>query len=213
MFTGIVEEMGEVIAVERAGAGAHVRIAASIVLTDITVGASVAVNGCCLTATEFGDDWWVADAVPETLDRTNIGDLSPGSGVNLERPLAADGRYGGHVVQGHVDGVGTVVDSADLDDGSRRYTFAIPPPLAPYVVEKGSIALDGVSLTVASVSDTHIDVALIPHTLAVTTLGQRSIGDTVNVETDIMGKYVERLLQTGRIDMPAPTITTSGAVG
>jgi riboflavin synthase len=207
MFTGIVEELGRVRSIDQHGDGASITIEAGTVLSDATIGASVAVNGCCLTVIEFSVDHWVTDAVPETLDRTNLGRLVPGDRVNLERPLAVGGRYGGHVVQGHVDGVGTVMNIVELDDGSRRFTFAVPPELARYVVEKGSIALDGISLTVASVDETRLDVAVIPHTLAVTTLGRREVGDTVNVETDILGKYVERLLQAGATDLPRPTTT------
>ncbi len=207
MFTGIIEELGRVRSIDPHGDGASITIEAGTVLSDATIGASIAVNGCCLTVTEFSADHWVADAVPETLDRTNLGLLVSGDRVNLERPLAVGGRYGGHVVQGHVDGVGTVVNIVELGDGSRRFTFAVPPELARYVVEKGSIALDGISLTVASVDATRLDVAVIPHTWAVTTLGQRQVGDTVNVETDILGKYVERLLHAGVTDRSRPTTT------
>ncbi len=207
MFTGIIEELGRVRSIDPHGDGASITIEAGTVLSDATIGASIAVNGCCLTVTEFSADHWVADAVPETLDRTNLGLLVSGDRVNLERPLAVGGRYGGHVVQGHVDGVGTVVNIVELGDGSRRFTFAVPPELARYVVEKGSIALDGISLTVASVDATRLDVAVIPHTWAVTTLGQRQVGDTVNVETDILGKYVERLLHAGATDRSRPTTT------
>ena len=136
-----------------------------------------------------------ADAVPETLDRTNLGALGPGDPVNLERPLAANGRYGGHVVQGHVDGTGEVQSIEELDDGSYRYTFSLPPELASYVVEKGSIAIDGISLTVADVSPTSFSIAIIPHTHAVTAMGQRQVGDTVNLEADVLAKYVERLVR------------------
>ncbi len=207
MFTGIIEELGRVRSIDPHGDGASITIEAATVLNDAAIGASIAVNGCCLTVTGFAADHWVADAVPETLDRTNLGLLVAGDRVNLERPLAVGGRYGGHVVQGHVDGVGTVMNIVELDDGSRWFTFVAPPELARYVVEKGSIALDGISLTVASVDETLLDVAVIPHTLAVTTLGQRQVGDTVNVETDILGKYVERLLQAGVIDHSRPTTT------
>ncbi len=207
MFTGIIEELGRVRSVDPHGAGASITIEARTVLSDATVGASISVNGCCLTVTELSTDHWVADAVPETLDRTNLGRLVAGDRVNLERPLAVGGRYGGHVVQGHVDGVGTVMNIVELDDGSWRFTFAAPPQLGQYVVEKGSIALDGISLTVASVDEAQFDVAVIPHTWAVTTLGRRRVGDTVNVETDILGKYVERLLHAGVIDRSRPTTT------
>ena len=170
-------------------------IAASTVLDDVEMGASIAVNGCCLTVVEWGDDWWSADAVPETMDRTNLGGLAPGDPVNLERPLAANGRYGGHVVQGHVDGTGEVHSIEELDDGSWRFTFTLPSELANYVVEKGSIAVDGISLTVAAVTPSTFSIAIIPHTFAVTAMGQRNVGDTVNLEADVLAKYVERLVR------------------
>ena len=170
-------------------------IAASTVLGDVEMGASIAVNGCCLTVVEWGDDWWAADAVPETMDRTNLGGLAPGDPVNLERPLAANGRYGGHVVQGHVDGRGEVQSIEELDDGSWRFTFTLPSELANYVVEKGSIAVDGISLTVAAVTPSTFSIAIIPHTFAVTAMGRRNVGDTVNLEADVLAKYVERLVR------------------
>lgn len=195
MFTGLVEEVGTVRSVTPVGDGARVVIEAALVLSDAELGASIAVNGCCLTVVEFDGDSWAADAVPETLERTNIGNLAPGDAVNLERPLAANGRYGGHVVQGHVDATATITSIAELDDGSYRYTFALPPSLAAYVVEKGSVALDGISLTVASVDATSFSIAVIPHTHEVTTLGRRTVGDAVNVEADVLAKYVERLVR------------------
>ena len=194
MFTGLVEEVGTIRSVARVGEGARVTIAASTVLGDVEMGASIAVNGCCLTVVEWGDDWWAADAVPETMDRTNLGGLAPGDPVNLERPLAANGRYGGHVVQGHVDGRGEVQSIEELDDGSWRFTFTLPSELANYVVEKGSIAVDGISLTVAAVTPSTFSIAIIPHTFAVTAMGQRNVGDTVNLEADVLAKYVERLV-------------------
>ncbi len=200
MFTGIVEELGTVRSVVIEGDSARIDIASSHILADAFVGASIAVNGCCLTLIEHGADHWVADAVPETLDRTNLGELVPGSSVNLERPMAGDGRFGGHIVQGHVDGVTTVLGIETIDDdGSWRMTFAIPPAVDRYLVEKGSICLDGISLTIASITDTTFDVAVIPHTLAVTTMGTRQVGDTVNIEADILGKHIEKLLQSGAI--------------
>ena len=195
MFTGLVEEVGTIRSVASVGEGARVTIAASTVLGDVEMGASIAVNGCCLTVVEWGDDWWSADAVPETMDRTNLGGLAPGDPVNLERPLAANGRYGGHVVQGHVDGTGEVHSIEELDDGSWRFTFTLPSELANYVVEKGSIAVDGISLTVAAVTPSTFSIAIIPHTFAVTAMGQRSLGDTVNLEADVLAKYVERLVR------------------
>jgi riboflavin synthase len=196
MFTGIVEERGAVRAVTPNEGGARVAIQAQTVLSDATIGASIAVNGCCLTVVELGDGWWAADAVTETLDRTALGRLRVGDPVNLERPVAADGRFGGHVVQGHVDGVGELVAADALPDGSTRMRFRMPELLTRYVVEKGSIAVDGISLTVAAVGDDAFEVAVIPHTLEVTTLGARAVGDPVNLEVDVLAKYVERLVAT-----------------
>lgn len=195
MFTGLVEEVGTVRSVTPGGGGAKVAIESSVVLEDATIGASISVNGCCLTVVEFDATSWVADAVPETLDRTNIGALLPGDRVNLERPLAANGRYGGHVVQGHVDATTEILAIDELADGSFRYTFALPTSLADYVVEKGSIAVDGISLTVAGVDSTSFSIAVIPHTHEVTTLGSRTVGDRVNLEADVLAKYVERLVR------------------
>ena len=195
MFTGLVEEVGIIRSVTPVGEGARVKIAATTVLDDVEMGASIAVNGCCLTVVEWGDDWWASDAVPETMERTNLGGLNAGDPVNLERPLAANGRYGGHVVQGHVDGTGEVVGIDELDDGSWRFTFSLPPELVNYVVEKGSIAIDGISLTVAAVTPTTFSIAIIPHTFAVTAMGRRAVGDTVNLEADVLATYVERLVR------------------
>jgi riboflavin synthase len=200
MFTGIVEELGVVRAVTPNAGGARLEIEAGLVLDDATLGASIAVNGCCLTVVELLDDGWAADAVSETLDRTSLGALAPGDPVNLERPVRLADRLGGHVVQGHVDGVGTLRARAALPDGSTRMTFAAPASLLRYVVEKGSITVDGISLTVAALDGTPadgmgtFDVAVIPHTLAVTTLGPKQPGDPVNLEADVLAKYVERLL-------------------
>ncbi|HEX6568591.1 MAG TPA: riboflavin synthase [Acidimicrobiales bacterium] len=184
MFTGIVEELGSVVSV----APGRVRIAATTVLSDAGLGDSIAVDGCCLTLVERGDGWWDADVSDETLKRTTLGDRQPGDRVNLERPVRAQDRLGGHIVQGHVDGVGEIVDPA-LDLRVR-----MPRELLRYVVEKGSIAVDGVSLTVVDVLDDGFTVALIPHTAAVTTLGIKGPGDRVNLEVDVTVKYVERLL-------------------
>lgn len=202
MFTGIVEELGTVRAIEPRDGGMRVEIECADVLDDAVIGASIAVDGCCLTVvelgtTEAGGRWWAAEAQPETLRRSTLGDLAVGDPVNLERPLRLSDRLGGHLVQGHVDGIGTVVDRRPEPDGSTRVDVLIPAELGRYVVEKGSIALDGVSLTVAHVAangtGTRVGVALIPHTLAVTTFGARVPGETVNVEVDLMAKYVERL--------------------
>jgi riboflavin synthase len=194
MFTGIVEELGRVRAITRHDDGARVEIEACAVLGDATIGSSIAVNGVCLTVVELGDDWWAADAVVETLARTNLGTLAPGDPVNLERPMRLEDRVHGHLVQGHIDGTGTVTAREPQDDGSTFVSFAAPAEVLRYVVYKGSIAVDGVSLTIAGVDDDGFRIAVIPHTLAVTTLGTRAIGDAVNLETDVVAKYVERLL-------------------
>jgi riboflavin synthase len=184
MFTGIVEELGTVARRE----GPRLRIAAAVVTSDAGIGDSIAVNGTCLTVVTLGDGWWEADVVDETYSRTALGGLDPGDPVNLERPVRVSDRLGGHLVQGHVDGVGTVVTPApDL-----RVT--VPDGLLRYVVEKGSITIDGVSLTVAAVHDDGLSVAIIPHTAEVTTMGRRGPGDAVNLEVDVTAKHVERLL-------------------
>jgi riboflavin synthase len=194
MFTGIVEELGTVRAVDRRHDGARVEIEATAVLADAAVGDSIAVDGCCLTVVELGDRWWAADAVSETLDRTALGAITVGEPVNLERPLRASDRLGGHLVQGHVDAVGHVDARTQLPDGSTRFSFSAPPEVLRYVVEKGSVAVDGISLTVTAVDQGTFDVVVIPHTLAVTTLGHKDTGAPVNIEVDLIAKYVDRLL-------------------
>ena len=171
-------------------------ITADQVLDDAEIGASIAVNGCCLTVVEMGADWWGADAVTETLDRTCLGVLSEGDAVNLERPVRLSDRLGGHIVQGHVDAVGTIVSKEPVSDGSVRVEVAAPVEVMRYVVDKGSITVDGISLTVAALTDRGFTVAVIPHTLAVTTLGTKVPNDPVNLEVDVVAKYVERLMET-----------------
>ena len=184
MFTGIVEEQGAVVALD----GHRLRIRAGVVLEGVQLGDSIAVNGCCLTVVALTTDTWDADVSDETFARTSLGQLQVGSPVNLERAVRMSDRLGGHLVQGHVDGVGEVVDPVpDL-------RVRIPSELMRYVVEKGSITVDGVSLTVVQPLDDGFTVAIIPHTSAVTTLGIRKPGDRVNIEVDVMAKYVERLI-------------------
>jgi riboflavin synthase len=184
MFTGIVEELGTV----KERDGGRLTFGANVVLEDLKIGDSVAVNGCCLTVVEIGEGWWRADAVDETLERTNLADLNPGDPVNLERPVRLADRLGGHLVQGHVDAVGEIVDAApDL-------RVKAPNDLLRYVVTKGSITVDGCSLTVVEVFDDGFSVAIIPHTADVTTLGRKGPGEKVNLEVDLVAKYVERLL-------------------
>src|SRR5262245_18009101 len=196
MFTGIVEELGTVRTITAVADGARLEIAATTVLEDVVLGASIAVNGVCLTAVAFGAGCFAADAVTETLARTTSGGLASGDRVNLERPVRLADRLGGHLVQGHVDGVGKVEARRTEADGSVAVTIAAPAPVLRYVVEKGSMTVDGVSLTVAALGSDSLTVAVIPHTLAVTTLGFRDVGQPVNLEVDVLAKYVERLLVT-----------------
>ena len=203
MFTGIVEEMGTIRAVHPNTTGASLDIEAHDVLGDAEIGASIAVSGVCLTVVSLGDGWWRADAVEETLRRTSLGRLKAGDRVNLERPVRLIDRLGGHLVQGHVDGVGTVSDRKVEPDGSVELSVKVPESLLRYVVEKGSIAVDGVSLTVAGVDGESFWVALIPHTQEVTTLGLRRPGDPVNLEVDLVAKYVERLMAGRLPESPA----------
>ena len=188
VFTGIVEELGSV----RAREGSRLTISASTVLEDSGIGASIAVNGCCLTVVEKGSDWWVADVSDETFARTSLGSLQPGDPVNLERPMQANGRFGGHIVLGHVDAVGEVVSPAP------QLVVRIPHELMKYVVEKGSCTVDGISLTVFNLTTDTFEVAVIPHTAAVTTLGHRGVGAQVNIEIDVLAKHVERLVSAGK---------------
>jgi riboflavin synthase len=211
VFTGIVEELGEVVALEEFGDSARLTVRGPLVTARASKGDSIAINGVCLTVTEIGgaggagaggggagdssaDGTFSADVMGETLSRSSLGALGQGSVVNLERPLRLDGRLGGHIVQGHVDGTGTITErrAPGRWDVVR---ISIPPPLARYVVEKGSVAVDGVSLTVSALGADWIEVSLIPETLARTTLGRKQPGDPVNLEVDMIAKYVERLLE------------------
>ena len=194
MFTGIVEELGTVRAVRSREGGARLELEAEIVLADAEVGASIAVSGCCLTVVELGSGWWATDVQVETLRRTSLGRLAAGDRVNLERPLRLGDRLGGHLVQGHVDGRGVVSSRVPEADGSVRLRVEAAPEILRYVVAKGSIAVDGVSLTVTTVDRTAFEVALIPHTLTTTTLDDAEEGTSVNLEIDLMAKYVERLV-------------------
>ena len=194
MFTGIIEETGQLKSVRKGAHSAVLTISAELVLEDVKIGDSIAVNGICLTVTDFTDTGFSADVMHETLNRSTLGRLPLGARVNLERAMPANGRFGGHLVAGHVDGVGTVT-AVQKDDNAVWYTIAPPQELLRYVVEKGSVALDGISLTVAKVTSRDFSVSVIPHTAAVTVLSDRRKGDCVNVETDIIGKYTEKLLQ------------------
>jgi riboflavin synthase len=196
MFTGIVEGTGTVagLSVAAEGSGARLEIDAPWLAGRLQVGESVAVNGCCVTVATATAAGFAADLVAETLRRTALGRLAAGAAVNLERPLALGGRLGGHLVQGHVDGVARVLERTPVGDG-EEVRVELPPELERYVVEKGSVAVDGVSLTVAGVGPGWFTVALVPHTLEVTTLGRRRPGDLVQLEVDVVAKYVERLVR------------------
>lgn len=194
MFTGIVEERGRIRSAGPGPSGVRLAVECRTVASDATLGASVAVNGVCLTVVERDESGLSFDLVSETRDRSALGDLRPGDPVNLERPVTLVTRLGGHLVQGHVDGVGTV-ESVVQNGGSATITVRMPDGLDRYVVEKGSIAVDGVSLTVATLDESTFTVALVPHTLTLTTLGERRPGDRVNLEVDVVSKYIEKLVR------------------
>jgi len=196
MFTGLVEEQGTVVGIESLGDSVRLTLRGPLVTSDASQGDSIAVNGCCLTVTDLDGDTFAADVMEESLRRTSLSDLSVGSAVNLERAVAAGARLGGHIVQGHVDGVGSLLDrtSSEHWDVLR---FSLPETLARYLVEKGSITVSGVSLTVVEVTDDTFSVSLIPTTLSDTILGTLAPGDRVNLEVDIVAKYVERLMTGG----------------
>jgi riboflavin synthase len=198
MFTGIVEELGEVVSIEPGGDFVRLVVRGPLVVSDAGHGDSIAVNGCCLTVTERDESTFAVDVMAETLDKTSIGSLRPGSPVNLERALPAQGRLGGHIVQGHVDGTGAILERTPSEHW-EVVRIAVPSPLARYVAAKGSITVDGVSLTVVSVDDAEgsFTVSLIPTTLTETTLGTAEVGSTVNLEVDVIAKYVERLTVHG----------------
>ncbi|WP_171167294.1 riboflavin synthase [Streptomyces sp. I05A-00742] len=193
MFTGIVEELGEVVAVERRGDSARFRLRGPLVTEDAGHGDSIAVNGVCLTVVTTADGEFTADVMAETLDRSSLGALDAGSRVNLERPMQLGGRLGGHLVQGHVDGTGTITERIPGEHW-ETVRVSLPAGLARYVVDKGSITVDGVSLTVVEAGDDWFTVSLIPTTLQLTTLGIKKVGDPVNLEVDVLAKYTERLL-------------------
>jgi riboflavin synthase len=196
VFTGIVEELGEVTAVENLGDASRFRLRGPVVTEGARHGDSIAVNGVCLTVVDTGSGEFSADVMAETLNRSSLGALDVGSRVNLERPMALGGRLGGHLVQGHVDGTGSIVERK-LSENWEIVKISLPADLTRYVVEKGSITVDGVSLTVVDVGSAHFTISLIPTTLALTTLGIKQPGDPVNLEVDVLAKYVERLLGAG----------------
>ncbi|MFD7712735.1 riboflavin synthase [Streptomyces sp. NPDC059785] len=208
MFTGIVEELGEVTAVENLGDACRFRLRGPAVTEGARHGDSIAVNGVCLTVVDLEGDEFTADVMAETLNRSSLGVLATGSRVNLERPTAVGARLGGHIVQGHVDGTGAVIERKPSEHW-EIVKISLPVDLARYVVEKGSVTVDGISLTVVDVGPDHFTVSLIPTTLALTTLGLKQPGDPVNLEVDVIAKYVERLLGT-RAEQPAGLPGTRG---
>jgi len=193
MFTGIIEELGQIVSIDRLEQGKRLIVSGNIVTGDLENGESVAVNGVCLTALDVTPDSFAADVSPETLSRTTLGDLSVGSRVNLERAVTPSSRLGGHIVQGHVDGRGTFIGADDQGD-FRTVRIGFPLGIAKYLVFKGSVAVDGISLTIASLADNYLEIAVIPKTWEATNLSTLNTGDAVNLEVDMIAKYVERLL-------------------
>lgn len=206
MFTGIIEEIGTIKQLQKGTHSAILQIQANVVLEGLKIGDSVAVNGVCLTVTSIQSQGFCADVMHETLNRSALSDLTIGSLVNLERAMPANGRFDGHIVAGHVDDVGKIID-IKRDDNAIWYTIQAAPPVMRYIVEKGSIAIDGISLTVARLSTDSFSVSIIPHTAQVTTLGKRKISDTVNLENDIIGKYVEKFIKP-TVSQPAKSTMT-----
>ena len=196
MFTGIIEAIGRVMAVQRRGDLLYLTVAPAAALTEIVVGDSICVNGACLTVTDLSPGGFQADCSPETQERTTLGTLKPHAEVNLERALKVSDRLGGHLVTGHVDGTGYVTE-VTKGAGSLAITIRVPHELAPYIVEKGSVAVDGVSLTTSRIAGDGFQVVVIPYTAQNTTLGRRRTGDRVNIEVDLIGKYVRRFMQQG----------------
>jgi riboflavin synthase len=193
MFTGIIEEIGTVAAIQKGARSARLTVKAEIIIEDMKIGDSIAVNGVCLTVTDFSHHAFSADVMNETLSRSSLGRLSVGSRVNLERAMRANGRFGGHIVSGHIDGAGEIIRK-ERDDNAVWLNVAVPEQILKYIVEKGSVTLDGVSMTVARVSEGRFAVSVIPHTGQATILLDKKPGDTVNIEIDIIGKYIERFL-------------------
>ena len=193
MFTGIVEELGEIVAIDHGAESAVIRVRGPLVTSDARHGASIAVNGVCLTVVEHDGETFSVDVMAETLTRSSLGSLGAGARVNLERAMAASARLDGHIVQGHVDGTAQILARVP-GDRWEVVQLTLPPELSRYVVEKGSITVDGISLTVSAITEDTFSVSLIPTTLALTTLGHKDVGDLVNLEVDVIAKYVERLL-------------------
>ena len=193
MFTGIIEELGKIQEIETRSSGMQFTISAKLVMDDLNIGDSISINGVCLTVTEKKEKEFSLDLVPETLNKSNLSELTEGNYVNLERAMQASDRFGGHILQGHVETLGVILDKQQQEDNAV-ISVGLDPDWMRYCIPKGSIALDGISLTIAKIEANIVEVALIPHTLENTTLGLKSKSDTLNIETDIIGKYVERLL-------------------
>lgn len=206
MFTGIIEEVGRVVKIAQQGQFATITISGSRIFNDMHLGDSIAVNGVCLTVTQFGSNHFCADVMSETLQRTTLGSLQPNSPVNLERAMAANGRFGGHIVSGHIDGTGEIVSITPAHN-AVWFRIKSTPKLLRYVIEKGSITIDGISLTVVDCDAESFRVSVIPHTLSETNLGGKKIGDRVNLENDVIGKYVEKLLQPATATTPESRLT------
>lgn len=200
MFTGIVEEVGNILQIDRGSKSSVLHIGGKLIFDDLKIGDSVAVNGVCLTVTTLSSNSFTADVMSETLSRSSLGALTRNSPVNLERAMAANGRFGGHIVSGHIDGTGTI-ESIKKDDNAVWYTIKASEKLMRYIVEKGSIAIDGISLTVARITKGTFSVSIIPHTINATILGTKGIGNVVNLENDIVGKYIERFLTDLPVEM------------
>lgn len=193
MFTGIIEEVGKITAVIKGQRSSQLWVSGAVIMDDLKLGDSVAVNGVCLTVSQLRGNKWMADVMSETLSRSNLGDLKGGSAVNLERAMPAIGRFGGHIVSGHIDGTGHIVQISK-DDNAVIFEIKAPPKIIRYIIEKGSIAIDGISLTVIGMTAASFKVSIIPHTVKQTILGIKKPGDPVNLENDLVGKYIEKML-------------------
>ncbi|WP_055665481.1 riboflavin synthase [Desnuesiella massiliensis] len=206
MFTGLIEEIGKIEAIAKGERSARLTIKAEKIIEDLNIGDSISTNGVCLTVTSFSRNTFTVDVMAETMRRSNLGDLCTGEEVNLERAMKAEGRFGGHIVSGHIDGIGKII-SLEKEDNATCISISTQSNLLKYIVEKGSITIDGISLTVTYVNDQRFTVCIIPHTAKETTLLNKNIGDMVNLECDIIGKYVEKLLNFKTLEDKASNIT------
>ncbi len=209
MFTGIIEEVGKITAITKGQRSAQLWVQGAVIMDDLKLGDSVAVNGVCLTVARISGNKWQADVMSETLNRSNLGDLKSGSAVNLERAMPADGRFGGHMVAGHIDGTGQIVQIRN-DENAIIYEIGASPRIVHYIIEKGSIAIDGISLTVIGMTADSFSVSVIPHTAKQTILGSKKVGDPVNLENDLVGKYIEKLLKSSSSKTDTNTKKNSG---